>query len=121
MVLRGTSVRYGRRRTRVRRGGFASLAHAERARLNFLALPDFATAGRNWTTRRWLEYWLSSMHEQVRPSTMRSYREHVRRYLIPQLGRIRLTSLRTAQVQAAFRIIFSQRIPRDGSSPPPQS
>jgi hypothetical protein len=87
------------RRTRVRRGGFASLAHAERARLNFLALPDIATAGRNWTMRRWLEHWLSSMQEQVRPSTMRSYREHVRRYLIPHLG---LDVPHRSRVAAAF-------------------
>ena len=99
------------RRTRVRRGGFASLAHAERARLNFLALPDIATAGRDWTMQRRLEYWLSSMQEQIRASTMRSSREHVRRYLIPYLGRLRLASLRTAQLQAAFRIIISRRIP----------
>jgi integrase len=97
------------RRARVRRGGFGSLAEAERARQVLLALPDAAAAGRAWTIRRWLEQWLASMSAQVRPSTLRGYREHVRHYLIPYLGGIRLASLRTAHVQAAFRIVASGR------------
>src|SRR5436305_10687436 len=97
------------RRARVRRGGYASLAHAERARQAFLALPDAAATGRAWTVRRFLEQWLSAMPQQVRPTTMRGYRDHVGNYLIPLLGHIRLASLRTAQVQAAFRIISSGR------------
>jgi integrase len=97
------------RRTRVRRGGYGSLAQAERARQALLALPDAAAAGRAWTVQRWLEQWLSSTQEHVRPSTTRGYREHVRHYLIPYLGRIRLASLCTAHVQAAFRIIASGR------------
>ncbi|MEV6843591.1 site-specific integrase [Actinoplanes sp. NPDC051411] len=54
-----------------------------------------------------MEQWLAGVREQVRPSTARGYRDHVRHYLIPHLGKIRLASLRTAQVQAAFRIIAS--------------
>ena len=97
------------RRARVRRGGYASLAEAERARQALLALPDAAAAGRAWTMRRFLEHWLSAVQHQVRPTTLRGYRDHVHNYLIPLLGRIRLASLRTAQVQAAFRIIGSGR------------
>jgi integrase len=93
----------------VRRGGYGSLAAAERARQSLLELPDAAAAGRSWTMRRWLEQWLAAIQGQVRPSTMRGYREHVRNYLIPLLGRVRLASLRAAQVQAAFRIIASGR------------
>jgi integrase len=100
------------RRTRIRRGGYASFAEAERARQSFLAMPDSAAIGRACSVRRWLEQWLSTMAEQVRPSTMRGYREHIRHYLIPHLGQIRLASLRRAHVQAAFRIIASGRSKR---------
>src|SRR6266511_4655287 len=97
------------RRARVRRDGYASLAEAERPRQALLALPDAAAAGRAWTMRRFLEHWLSAVQHQLRPTTLRGYRDHVHNYLIPLLGRIRLASLRTAQVQAAFRIIGSGR------------
>jgi integrase len=95
------------RRGRVRRGGFATQAAAERARQAFLALPDAAAAGRAWTVQRWIEQWLDTRTEHVRASTLRGYREHVRHYLIPLLGHLRLASVRTAHVQAAFRIIMA--------------
>lgn len=108
------------RRARMRRGGYDSRAAAERARLDFLALPDAAAIGRAWTVQRWLEQWLSGISDQVRPSTLRSYREHVHNYLIPHLGRIRLASLRTAHVQAMFRIIASGLPAPVGWSHPPR-
>lgn len=95
------------RRGRVRRGGYASEAAAERARQAFLDLPDAAAAGRAWTVRRWLEQWLDTRTEIVRSSTLRGYREHVRHYLIPLLGHLRLASVRTMHVQAAFRVIVA--------------
>jgi hypothetical protein len=60
-------------RARLRRGGYASRAAAEQARQAFLALPNPVAAGRTWTMQRGLEL----IHEQVRPSTLRGYREHV--------------------------------------------
>ena len=95
------------RRARVRRGGYPSLVEAEQARQELLGLPDATASGRAWTMQRWLEQWLASVRDQVRPSTARGYRDHMRHYLIPHLGKIRLASLRTAQVQATFRIIAS--------------
>lgn len=95
------------RRGRVRRGGFATEAAAERARQAFLALPDAAAAGRAWTLRRWLEHWLQTRNDHVRASTLRGYREHVHHYLIPLLGHLQLASVKTAHVQAAFRLIVA--------------
>ena len=97
------------RRERVRRGGFPTEVAAEGARQAFLTWAEPASAGRVWTVRRWLEQWLAEQSDQVRSSTLRGYREHVRHYLIPLLGRFRLASLRTAQVQAAMRIVASGR------------
>lgn len=93
------------RQTRVRRGGFDTRAEAERARMDFVKLPSRAATAKAWTVRRWLEYWLSEMSGRIRPSTMRSYREHVQHYLVPHLGSHRLSSLRTAHIQAIFRTI----------------
>jgi integrase len=97
------------RRARVRRGGFETRAEAERARIQFLRLSPTVASGRAWTVSRWLEHWLSGLAGNVRPSTLRGYREHVHHYLIPNLGRIRLSGLRTAHVQAMFRLISSGR------------
>src|SRR5688572_15791337 len=74
------------RRVRVRRGGYGSLAAAEQARQNLPALSAAAAAGRAWTIGRWLGPGLPAIQ-----------------------GRVRLASLRAAQVQAAFRIIASGR------------
>jgi integrase len=95
------------RRGRVRRGGYASEAAAGQVRQAFLGLPDAAAAGRAWTVRRWLQQWLDTRSDVVRSSTLRGYREHVRHYLNPLLGHLRLASVRTMHVQAAFRVIVA--------------
>jgi integrase len=51
--------------------------------------------------QQWLRLWLES-RENLSPSTMRSYAMHVRRHLIPHLGRDRVSELTSARVQAMF-------------------
>ena len=75
------------KRTRVRRGGYASRAEAERACMELLRLPGPRAAARMWTVRRWLEFWLSEIEDRLCPSTVRSYRTIVYQHLIPHLGR----------------------------------
>ncbi|MFG1849565.1 tyrosine-type recombinase/integrase [Micromonospora carbonacea] len=96
-------------RDRIRRGGHRSRAEAEQARLDLLALPDNRAAGQSLTLQRWLTQWLSANQGRIRPSTMRSYREHVHNYLVPALGRMELANLRISHVQAAFRDIGTRR------------
>jgi len=50
-----------------------------------------------WTVGRWLRYWLST-RTSIRPSTLRSYAEHVERHLIPHLGRIGLGALTSRHI-----------------------
>src|SRR5438874_7552065 len=98
------------RRVRVRRGGFATRAQAERACWDLLQLPGPQAVTRTWTVRRWLEFWLSEIDGQLRPTTVANYRWIVHRYLIPLLGGQRLGKLRTKQVQRAMDVICRQRV-----------
>ncbi|BCB79623.1 tyrosine-type recombinase/integrase [Phytohabitans flavus] len=98
------------RRVRVRRGGFATRAEAERACWELLRLPGPEAVGRMWTVRRWLEFWLSECAGRLRPSTLRSYQTIVHQHLIPQLGLERLSKLRTKMVQRAMDRICRTRV-----------
>jgi integrase len=55
---------------------------------------------------RWLRYWLST-RTSIRPSTLRSYAEHVERHLIPYLGRMRLGELTGRDVAAMFAALIA--------------
>jgi integrase len=57
-----------------------------------------------WTVARWLVWWLSA-RTSIRPTTLRSYTEHVHWHLIPHLGRIRLAELTGRDVAATFTVL----------------
>jgi hypothetical protein len=50
---------------------------------------------------KWLRYWLPT-RTCIRPSTLRTYTEHVDNVLIPHLGSVRLADLTGRQVAAMF-------------------
>jgi integrase len=88
------------RRARVRRGGYLTRREAVAAR--DALLNDSVGTGATveaWTVATWLRYWLTT-RTSIRPSTLRSYTEHVDRHLIPHLGRIRLGELTGRHVTA---------------------
>jgi len=86
------------RRGRVRRGGYATRRDAVTARDTLLNHAEGeATTVEAWTVARWLRYWLTT-RTSLRPSTLRSYTEHVERHLIPHLGRIPLGELTTRHI-----------------------
>lgn len=97
------------RRVRVRRGGFASRAEAERACWALRQVPGHEAAGM-WTLKRWLEFWLSENEGRLRPSTMVIYRSLVNDYLIPQLGHVRMRKLRTRDAQRAMDRISHRHV-----------
>jgi len=90
------------RRTRVRKGGYASRAEAEAALADHLALPSVEAMARTWTVRRFLLLWLSEQAKRLRPSTVLFYQRAVRTFLIPLLGHLRLAKLRVGHVQRAI-------------------
>jgi hypothetical protein len=79
------------RRERVRRGGFASKVAAVGARTALLSRSADESTTELWTVARWLLFWLST-RTSIRPSTLRSYAEHVDNHLIPYVGSVRLGS-----------------------------
>ncbi|MFI6344171.1 hypothetical protein [Streptomyces sp. NPDC050560] len=56
------------------------------------------------TVGEWLAEWLTSKAD-LRPTTHRSYESHIRLYLTPHLGQLRLGRLRVAHIQAMFTAI----------------
>jgi site-specific recombinase XerD len=93
-------------RERVRRGGYANRRSAEAARDELLERSRAERTTATWTVARWLRYWLTT-RASIRPSTLRSYTEHVERHLIPHLGGVRLGELTGRQVAAMFTELAS--------------
>lgn len=62
-----------------------------------------------YTVAEWLGYWLDEVVKPARkPSTYVGYEVAVRLYLIPQLGKIKLTALKTADVRRMLNSIRQQ-------------
>jgi integrase len=89
------------RRERVRRGGFATKVAATEARDALLSRSREESTTVLWTVARWLRFWLST-RTSIRPSTLRSYAEHVDNVLVPHLGSVRLGELTGREVAAMF-------------------
>jgi integrase len=54
--------------------------------------------------RKWLEHWLTAIApERIRPSTARGYRTYVHQYLVPLLGRHRLSRLKPEHIELAWQ------------------
>jgi len=99
-------------RWRVRRGGYPTRRAAEEAVGRLRSPGAGAAAVRVVTVGGWLEHWLATRTGQ-RASTLRGYRSHVRLYLVPYLGRVLLSDLTTADVQAMLTALGRTR-GRDG-------
>src|SRR5947209_3897566 len=92
-------------RRQLRRGGFATCEQARKAR-DYLAAPaSMDPSVAVVTVGQWLQLWIDTRTGPER-STLRSYRYHVRHYLIPHLGHILLRELGWATVQAMFTTLI---------------
>ncbi len=60
------------------------------------------TAAESWTLGAYLEYWLENVVRMRRPKTYQGYEGVVRRYLVPGLGKKKLTQLKAPEVKAFF-------------------
>lgn len=101
-------------RRQVERGGFATRREAE-------ALVDgvaggTATHDTGLTVEAHLLRWLEVKEASgLRPTTLRSYRQHVRTHLIPTIGHLRLGELRHVHVEEALALVMRPT----GSGRPP--
>lgn len=91
----GTKIRAGKRVTVYLERTGATQAEAIRRRDAAGAPPASVTVG------QWAERWLTEVN--VRPRTLRTYRESVRLRIVPQLGPLRLATLTPADVERAVR------------------
>ena len=95
------------RRRQVTRGGYATRADA-RAALREILLSGAARTHDTYrlTVETYLAQWLDGKRG-LRPTTRKSYREHLELYLVPHLGRRRLRDLTTAHVDSMITAIAS--------------
>ena len=103
----GPDPRTGKRR-QVRRSGFASQDAAQRALSDHLVALGSGSVPHDdrLTVAGYLTEWLESKAAAgTRPTTVRSYRQHVETYLVPHLGCIRLGDLSPVQVDRMLRAI----------------
>jgi Phage integrase, N-terminal SAM-like domain len=105
----------GGSRARVRKGGFATRRDTERVLTELTQLPGARAAARMWTVGGWLRFWLVNIERSgaVRPSTLVGYQRAVDCYLVPEFDRLRLSKLRTKQVQRGLDRI-ARRTTRTG-------
>jgi integrase len=98
----------GKRRT-VRKGSFTTQREArqklDEARSRAARGVDVS---RRVTVGGYLTEWLAGKRN-LRSTTLRSYRQHVEDYLVPHLGRLDITALRRAHVEAMFAAIDTGR------------
>ena len=87
-------------RRRVRRGGYRTRAAAVEA-LEKLQAPRRPQEP-GLTVGAWLQRWLDS-RVSLRPSTVVAYQSHLRGYLLPHLGGVRLDELTVAEVRQVRR------------------
>jgi integrase len=100
------------RRRQLTKGGFATRADAR------AALHEILVAGtpRNLEAHRitveaYLGQWLDGKRG-LRPSTRKSYQEHINLYLVPHLGRVRLRDLTATHIDSMISTIGSDQTRR---------
>lgn len=95
----------GKRRPRMRRGGFASRAEAEAAQEAARnTLRKGADPSVRMTTGQYLERWLAARPD-LKPTTRRTYSITIGTYLAPLLGHVPLAGLHPHHISEAFAAI----------------
>jgi integrase len=89
------------------RGGFPTreAARKERDRLRN-ANRGTAVSSSKMTLGQYLEQWLRGHEVSLKPSTVRSYRGNLDRYLLPAIGGERLQDLSPSRLSAVFRDLY---------------
>lgn len=97
--------RPGKERHRMRRGGYATREAAEAALREAKAKSEGGgDPSLRITLARYLEDWLE-LRVDLKPAVRRNYGFAIRTYLVPLLGHIELTRLRSADIGSAFATV----------------
>lgn len=96
------------KRRQVRKSGFRTSDDAQEELSKYLtSVANGQVAHDNRiTVAEYLNQWIATKAASgIRPTTVRSYRQHIDAYLIPHLGRLRLGDLRATHVEKMLRDI----------------
>ena len=96
------------KRRQERRGGYHTRDEAEEAMAAVIKTVGEGTHAHDGrlTVGEFLDHWLTDkVAAGLRPTTERSYRQHIRDHLTPQLGHLRLRDLRPNHVAALLRTV----------------
>lgn len=93
------------RRRQASGSGYRTKPDAETALAAYVAAFDAGTVidDKRTTVGEWLDSWLEACAARLEPKTVAGYRSHIRMYLSPMLGHIRLRALRRDHVAALLR------------------
>lgn len=89
-------------------GGFRTRAAARRARDEARHAVNRGTyvPPKNWTVGKWLDTWIEAHSVALKPSTAKSYRDNIVRYLKPTIGHERLQGLSPSRLSAVFKALY---------------
>ncbi len=112
----------GTRHRRVVRAGTSDAARDKLDDLRReLRLGTIEPPGRKLTVGAYLATWIERDRNRVRPSTWHSREMHVRCYLMPELGRLPLARLTSADVERALGTFLAHGRPAGAGRPRPVS
>jgi integrase len=89
-------------------GGFATRKAASEARdaARHAVNRGSYVPPQNLTVGEWLDRWIAAHEVELKPSTAKSYRDNIARYLKPTLGRERLRSLSPSRLSVVFKRLY---------------
>jgi integrase len=108
------------KRRQIKRGGFATKTDAERALAELVdhSAKGIAAHDERQTVGAFLESWLAEKERNgLRPTTARSYRQHIDDYFVPAFGHLRLRELRPMHVEAMLAETAKPRLRRKSIGP----
>lgn len=103
-------------------GGFPTKKAAREARDSARHATHRGTyvAPKNLTVGEYLDLWITAHEVELKPSTAKSYRDNIERYLRPALGHERLQSLSPSRLSMLFRDLF-EKGGKDGKALSPRT
>lgn len=108
------------KRRQERKRGFRTKAEAVAALDERLAevRTGVVAVDQRLTLGKYLEQWLAAKElAGIRPTTLRSYRQHVESYIVPAIGSVRLRDLRATHVEHLMTMLAKPpRVPGKGST-----
>jgi integrase len=108
------------KRHQIKRGGFATKTEAENALAELVDQTSKGTATNDerQTVRAFLGVWIEEKERNgLRPTTLKSYRQHIDQYIVPTIGSVRLRDLRPTHVEQMLATVAKPVLGRRSVGP----